>query len=74
MSDDKIAVLRSNLVEKGLLGEFEDHVEIDRQGKIIPISERTQKEEEEKEEELAKTTQYIPQKNTDILQDSCTVS
>ncbi len=61
MADDRIAALRSNLVEKGLLGEFDDNVEINRQGKAIPISERISKEEEEDKPELSKVAQETPE-------------
>lgn len=40
MADDKIADLRKNLIQQGLLGSFEDHLEITRQGKVVPCNDR----------------------------------
>jgi hypothetical protein len=82
MADDKIANLRSNLVEQGLMGEFEDHVEINRQGKVIPLSERMPKKEEESEtsqvSEVVSPDETMQKKgnsnDSDFLKDSCVVS
>ena len=82
MADDKIAELRLNLMEKGLLGKFNDHVEINRQGHAVPISEIKSETPQEIQHEIQYETQYETQhekrkKNTygDYdLRDSCVAS
>lgn len=68
MADDKIAELRTNLMDKGLLGTFEDNVQINHQGNAIPYSQRQRQESgEEKKEKRENRGDYD-------ISDSCSVS
>lgn len=68
MADDRLAELRERLVESGLLGKYDDHIEFDDNKRIVQKREREDDSQDEcdesKEQEQKKSPRSEMKKET----------